>query len=63
MGNVWENELVTPTFVNDREIYIKAHITNTSDDVIEIAEKRVVIEMNLLNRQISMEMKKIYVNI
>ena len=29
--------------------------------VIEIAEKRVVIEMNLLNRQISMEMKNSFI--
>ena len=38
MGNIWDNELVTPTLVNDRDIYMKAHITNTSDDVIELAE-------------------------
>ena len=38
VGNVWENILVSRTFVNDKEIHMKAHITNTSDDIIELAK-------------------------
>ena len=38
MGNIWENELLKPTLVNGKELYMQAHITNKSDDMIELAE-------------------------
>ena len=38
IGNVWDNEEVSPNFLNNEEICIRAHITNKSDDVIKIDE-------------------------
>ena len=38
MGDIWENKLVKPTLVNNKELYMQAHITNKSDNIIELAE-------------------------
>ena len=47
MGNIWETVMETPTLVNDREIYMKAHITNKPDDMIELAKGTMEIQNKL----------------
>ena len=38
MGDIWENKLVKPTLFNNKELYMQAHITNKSDNIIELAK-------------------------
>ena len=47
MGNVWENKLVKPTVVNNKEIHMQAHITNRSDNIIELPKSTMHIQKEM----------------
>lgn len=48
VGNIWENRLVSPTLVNYKEVLIKAHITNTSNDLIDLAKGTMEIQNEMI---------------
>ena len=47
MGNIWENKIVQPTLVNNKEIYMQAHITNKLDNIIELTEGTMDIQQEM----------------
>ena len=47
IGNIWENEVVKPALVNNKELYMQAQITNKLDNVIELDKSSIDIQHDM----------------